>query len=484
MEDASGVRADAERQEAEVAPQRISEVQQLPQNADMSCLPPEPGAEEADASPDTTDSGLRGPVPPERDSPVKTALLKRTSRDYINVPAQAADVLADTPAATWSRAHVSVLREEVEQGMESSLAKQQQPDARSNEPIAADVAKASKLHVARNSSGGQPSHQVTYAREHFVSSVTFVPHGGQHGSRKVQPSTPAGPAAEEPSQRFRVTRGVARQQDKTYAVKSVTQHVTEQTNVMRVERESPSVMSAYKVTFEQTDGNFAAPEPEGSLGDSREPTTATEDREPVPESTMGYQGMAAARDSAEGGDMSPSGSLLNISSNTVIDEEDEEAEDEEAEDEEAEDEPVQGEQHQHQGNASASDESDLESFVSTRDDVSSDTDTAGYVTACVGSSSASQEYLSVDTDTDTLDFESAREDATPVNTDDEEDGRPGTPTAGRSTLNDWEPASQLGRLDAQTLVLDAAVTSTNELGYRADSEEGLATEDAQQDTKM
>lgn len=486
--DVSGIRTDSQPQDHhdEVIPHQINEVHQSPQNINLSCSSQEPGAEETDGerTQDTTDSSLHGPIKPN--SPVKTALLKRTSRDYINVQAQAVNVLAEAPSADWGRAHVGVVREEVEEGVEPTLDKRQQSNAERREPITVATASASesRVHSEPRGPGAQPSQQVTHSQEHFVSSVTFIPHGSREVSLRVRSNEEAQTAAKQPGQKYRVTRSVARQQDRSYAVESMTRHVTEPASVAHFDQERPPTMSEYRVTFQRSNENFVVPEADGNLFQYQEPITATDDKQPIPESTMGRHVAAALPNTAcarveacESGDMSPSGSLLNISFNTVIDEEEEEEGDEDGK--------AREEEQQRQGSADVSDESDLESFASTRDYVTSDTDTAGYVTARVGSSSASQEYLSLDTDTDTLDFESAREDATPVNSDDDEDdGSLETPTARRGTLKDFESTAQQGRLDAQTVLLDAAVASNSELGYRADTEEGLAPDKAQQDTRM
>ena len=183
--------------------------------------------------------------------------------------------------------------------------------------------------------------------------------------------------------------------------------------------------------------------------------------------------------------LSPSGSLMDISSNTVIAEEEEyeEEDEEEEEEEEAEKDDADG-KNDKLDSESPEPDSDTESFMSAREEITSDTDTSAYVTARPSGSSTP-----LDTDVPVAD--SATEEATtPVNSDtekeeddeEEEDESlrgPGTPRPSPAAT-DESPAepkllNDLKSLQEQTTLLGGTVASDGDLGYRGDSEEGLAS---------
>ena len=536
--------------------------------------------------PDSLDGAVHGPINPDSDSPVKNALLKRTSQDYMNVPREEELIAKDVSNAVFAeacpqglddtrKAHMGVVPEEGGDIMAGPLLEgQPRPEAEwgvfprlvegreAEEKVATSESgcgqldhkefdvhtsvvhcnhgnetelgelsaveglpsfAAQSLSISANESkeyslGSQSHstlHQVTHTQKTFVSSVTVAAHSKEvllkvSPSQVTQAEQPASQELPESNeQKYRVTRSVARQNETSYAVESVTRDVTDQSlaSVTKFSQEKPAVMSEYKVTFENSTGNVAVPEADTELFAAEKGETPAEERKPklseMPHVlhatsenshqtettrvtstrivTVNYSARAAravelearavdsSPETSESSDETPSGSLMNISGNMVIDEE-EECESGGHSEEGASDREEESTDH----------DSDTESFMSAKDDVTSDTDTAGYVTAHATGSSASQEYLSVDTDTDTIDFESAREDLTPVNSDTEEEGdmrEPGTPVASRGALRDFEPVDQRGNLAEQMLQLGSGITSLGELGYRGDTEEGLASEE-------
>ena len=175
------------------------------------------------------------------------------------------------------------------------------------------------------------------------------------------------------------------------------------------------------------------------------------------------------------GKMSPSGSLLEISTNTVIDEEEEYEQQQEHQPRNTENQQ-RGDQPIPVRSESPEPDSDTESFMSAKEDVTSDTDTAAYLTA--GGSTAS-----LYTDAVSLVDSSAEEASTPVNSDTEvEDGNDetalsDTPESPEENEDDRSRSDTLKGLREQTIILGSEVTSEGELGYRGDSEEGLASSD-------
>ena len=123
-------------------------------------------------------------------------------------------------------------------------------------------------------------------------------------------------------------------------------------------------------------------------------------------------------------------------------------------------------------------DSDTESFMSAKEDVTSDTDTAAYMTAGGSSTSLYTDAVSVD--------DSATEEAsTPVNSEtevedeeeEEEEGvqGPGTSRAGEEDAAERSRSGTLKGLRDQTTILGSGVTSDGDLGYRGDTEEDLAS---------
>lgn len=583
---------------------RTEEIYETSPNNNLGTPSEVSGVEKSDATdssrprdfPDSLDGAAHGPINPDSDSPVKNALLKRTSQDYMNVPREEELIAKDVSNAVFAeacpqglddtrKAHMGVVPEEGGDIMAGPLLEGQPrleaewgafprlvEGREAEEKVATSESgcgqldhKESDIHTSvvhcnhgnetelggLSAVEGLPSfaaqslsisaneskeyslgsqshstlHQVTHTQKTFVSSVTVASHSKEvllkvSPSQVTQAEQPASQELPESNeQKYRVTRSVARQNETSYAVESVTRDVTDQSlaaepaSVTQFSQEKPAVMSEYKVTFENSTGNVAVPEADTELFAAEKGETPAEERKPklsemmarsqhVPHVlhatsenshktettrvtstrivTVNYSARAAravelaaravdsSPETSESSDETPSGSLMNISGNMVIDEEEE----------------CESGGHSEEGASEREEEStdhdsDTESFMSAKDDVTSDTDTAGYVTAHATGSSASQEYLSVDTDTDTIDFESAR-DLTPVNSDTEEEEEmrePGTPVASRGALRDFEPVDQRGNLAEQMLQLGSGITSQGELGYRGDTEEGLASEE-------
>ena len=129
--------------------------------------------------------------------------------------------------------------------------------------------------------------------------------------------------------------------------------------------------------------------------------------------------------------------------------------------------------------AGSADDSDSESFLSAREEVTSDTDTAAYLTARASGSTTSLDYQSLDTDTDTA--------HTPVNSDSEDErGGPTTPKPSLVRVGSDEddtadePTGSLSSKEiAEGISLFNSVSET-ELGYRADTESLTSREDLRQ----
>ena len=121
------------------------------------------------------------------------------------------------------------------------------------------------------------------------------------------------------------------------------------------------------------------------------------------------------------------------------------------------------------------DNSDTDSFLSAREEVTSETDTTAYLTAQASGSTTSLDYQSLDSDTDTVQLDISLDKAhTPVNSDLEDDvDGPTTPRTLFSTSHYGDRGVQGGRTPSVDL-------TENELGYGADTESVTSKEDLRQ----
>jgi len=116
--------------------------------------------------------------------------------------------------------------------------------------------------------------------------------------------------------------------------------------------------------------------------------------------------------------------------------------------------------------------------MSAREDITSDTDTAAYMTAAGGSSTSLYTDAAA-----SLQDSSTEEATTPVNTDteveDEEEEEKiqgsATPQPPEDAADERSRSGTLKSLQEQSTVLGSGVTSDGDLGYRGDTEEGLAS---------
>ena len=484
-------------------------------------------------SEDVTDSNpqLRGPVLPDSDSPVKAALVKTTSQDYIPAPGDSS-TLRSTPDA-GNLADLGVVKElGIEEGVSNLELANSTKQEHGNEAIQCEsavdlqtavpslghtntrkpdteekqvagyrsslnIAPSSRRTMAASFSGTRHvsektessvktvtsavRRQVVSSKQSYVSSVT-IPEHSNNGNVIVSVTPSVGQLTEQSPFELENHSFRASNESTTlthHAVRSEVRRTVTQNNggdaktdfsASRLEERLASHSSSidgkqtvtYQINFEGTPGR---------------------DRYTVKKSySSSLQSPPHA--SGEGGDISPSGSLLEISSNTVIDEE------EEYEQEQV-DQPngvnEQGEADKPNGSAKSTrsespgePDSDTESFMSAKEDVTSDTDTAAYMTAGGSSTSLYTDAVSV--------VDSATEEAsTPVNSEteveDEEDEEEekegvqgsGTPRAGEEDAAERSRSGTLKGLREQTTILGSGVTSDGDLGYRGDTEEDLAS---------
>ena len=468
-------------------------------------------------SEDVTDSTpeFRGPVISETDSPVKAALVKTISQDYIPVYSTS----SSSQMSALEEGHVADLGVGKEQEITSNaeLTNISKHDVgREAVPVSAvdlhlaspsldvknipkpdteekpvgyrsslNIAPSSKRTMAASFSGSRYVHlseksessvktvastvhqQVVSSKQSYVSSVT-IPEHSNSGNVIVSVTPTVTQLIEQSpleldSHSFRVSNESTTMTHLGHTVTSEVRQSVTQTNrgdtktdfsASRLEKKllshsSPSdgnQIVTYKINFEGTPGT--------------DPYTVTKTYTSPLEN--------APHTSAESSsDMSPSGSLLEISSNTVIDEE-EEYEQEEANKLHGSSTSV--------GSESPEPDSDTESFMSAREDATSDTDAAAYMTAGGSSTSLYTDAVSL--------VDSATEDAsTPVNSDTEveEEEEVEACSAPLPAVKDANALSRSGTLKGlreQTTILGSGVTSDGDLGYRGDTEEGLAsTED-------
>lgn len=509
-------------------PQHVTQSKQGESNSDGLSKPastdlqdgPPPSGDVTDSCPE-----LHGPVVAESDSPVKAAVVKSISRDYISTPSNSSPDRLDEGRASLSIVQEKGIKAVSESGVQSEpdasnsakhnmdelhSTSQEKTAYRSSLNIAASSRRtmaatfSGSRHVSERSESSVKTvtstvhRQTVSSKQSYVSTVTVPERDTNNVIVSVLPSV-AQPQAKSPfglerhafkasNESTTLTRHAVASEVHRTVTKSNGRETTHEFSSSRVEEKSASHMSpsdekptvTYQINFESIKGvpvaehytikkTFSQLESaphasfealnSGSLvsgvkNADRTASASTSGKNEGSENSGSVKNQGLSEGSGAG-EMSPSGSLLDIAKNDVIDEEDED--DARAE--------------------SPEQDSDTESFISAREDVTSDTDTAAYMTAPPGGSSTS-----LDTDV-VLGDSAADETITPVNSDteveheeeDDEEGfrGDGTPRPAAEAGNDGSRSGTLKGLKNQMTALDGAVTSDGDLGYSGDSEEGL-----------
>lgn len=494
--------------------QDLIETMQVQSSTGLQSKPSSSDLQDGPLPGDVTDSGpeLHGPVAPESDSPVKAALVKTISREYISPATNSSPDVPDE-----GRAALGVVQEQGVKAVSVEVV-QSQPEVSDSpghvEPVTShekvggyrsslNIAPSSRRTMAATFSG---SRHVSEKTETSVKTVTSTVHRQVVSSKQSYVSTVAIPERDADNVIVSVSPSVTQLQGQSptfadweshafkasnesttmtrHAVASEVHRTVTQSNgrntasefsASRFEQKSPAYSSSsdekpkvtYEINFESIEGfpgnkqytikkslNSAGNVPRADLEALSSGGVATAS------TTVNFVSRGISDRST--GDMSPSGSLMEIAKNTVIDEEEEY---EEQADQDGKIKPAESD--------SPEADSDTESFMSAREDITSDTDTAAYMTAVPGGSSTS-----LDTDAALVDS-AADETITPVNSDteveDEEAGREGptTPEPAADTGEDRGRSGTLKGLKEQMTILGSGVTSEGDLGYRGDTEEGL-----------
>ena len=506
-------------------PRNVRESIEGQNNIDALSKPASDDVQDGPLQADVTDScpELHGPVASESDSPVKAALVKTTSRDYISAPANSSP---DGPDE--GRASLGIVQEQGLKAFTESPV-QSQPEVLNSaghnvedlhSPNQEKVGYRSSLHIAPSSKRTMAatfsgSRHVSERSETSIKTVTSTVHRQVVSSKQSYISTVTLPERDADSVVVSVSPSVTQLQGESpfdlendafkasnesttftrHAVASEVHRTVTQRNgsdstnefsASRVEEKLASYSSSsdkkpkvtYEINFESIGGlpvtehytitktfNSLESEPHASFEALDSGSLVSGEKNG---STQTVKTVNREWSEDSGGNMSPSGSLLDIAKNDVIDEEEEEEEEEE--------------KNETAGLKEARSESplpdsDTESFMSAREDITSDTDTAAYMTAVPGGSSTS-----LDTDAALADS-AADETITPVNSDTEveheEDGEeaglrgPTTPQPPAEAGDDRSRSGTLKGLKDQMTSLGGAVTSDGDLGYRGDTEEGL-----------
>lgn len=490
-------------------PRNVTETIERRNSGDTLSKPTNDDFQDGPPLADVTDScpELHGPVAPESDSPVKAALVKTISRDYISTPANSSPDVPDEGRAAFGVVQEQGLKAVTESPVQSQPEVSNSAEHNVEELHSTSQEKVgyrSSLHIAAPSrrtmaatfSGGRhvsersdssvksvtstAQKQVVSSKQSYVSTVTFP--GRDADSVVVALSPSVAQLQEEPLFDLEGNAFKASNESTTLTRHSVVSEVhrtvtqrngsdtTNEFSSSRVEEKSASYSSSsdkkpkvtYEINFESIRGAPIAEHytikktfnPLGSVPHaSFEALSSGSDVKNGSKQTENTVSRQWSDDSS--GDMSPSGSLLDIAKNNVIDEEEE---------------------------GEAENDSDTESFMSAREYITSDTDTAAYMTAAPGGSSTSP-----DTDAALAADSAADETITPVNSDTEVEyeeeaeeaglNGPATPrpAAARPAAaeEDRGRSGTLKGLKEQMTTLGGAVTSDGDLGYRGDTEEGL-----------
>lgn len=517
--------------------QHVMETIQGQKSSDALSKPSSTDVQDGPPSGDVTDScpELHGPVVAESDSPVKAALLKSISRDYI-----AAHTNSSPDVLDEGRASLSIVQEQgVKAGSGSGVHGVQSQHEASNSPgknaeelhsttqekaayrSSLNIAASSRRTMAatfsgsrhgseRSESPGKPvtstvHRQMVSSKQSYISTVTLPERDTNNVVVSVLPSVTqlqAKSPFDLESHAFKASSGsttLTRHAVTSEVHRTVTQSngrdTTNEFSSSRVEEKLASRMSPsdekptvkYEINFESIKGipvaehytikktfsqlesgphaGFEALDSASSVAGAKNTVSTASASSSGKNNGSEQSGNFISRGSSEesGGDMSPSGSLLDIAKNDVIDEEEEDDDEQADQDDATADSPEQ--------------DSDEESFISAREDVTSDTDTAAYMTAPPGGSSTS-----LDTDV-ALGDSAADETITPVNSDTEVEHEEEAEDAGLRGDATPRPAAEAGKdrsrsdtlkgLKDQMTALGGAITSDGDLGYSGDSEEGL-----------
>ena len=464
--------------------------------------------EDAPASVDITDSGtaLGGPVVPEKDSPVKAALVKTISKDYVPVSASSMPALLSEPDDKQ-------LTEQLELELQSAandfdLTKTAEVEREKEGEVHLPSAKSNS---DEKSIGYRSSLNITSSKRTMAASFTGSRNVTERNESSVKIATSSISRQVVPSKQSYVSSVTLPDYSKNgNVIVSVTPSVTEKTEHSPSEGDGHSFRASNEsttLTHETVTSEVHRTVTQASRSDTT-PFTASRVEETLTSNSssaensqrvtyeINFQGrpgtesytvkkvngpslqMAPLHSSAERS-MSPSGSLLEVSSNTVIDEEEEY---------EQEDEGRGSDVGKLTGSESPEADSDTESFLSAKEDITSDTDIAAYMTA-VGSSTSLY--------TDAMpQVDSATEEATtPVNTDtevEEEENEDDetkehecvTPRSHTKEASEGSDLAAVKGLKEQTILLGSDITSDAELGYRGDTEEDLASTEDLRSTGM
>lgn len=463
-----------------------------PSSSDTLSEAPSKDAEDGPPFLDTTDSStaLSGPVVPETESPVKAAVVKTISKDYVPLPAMSMSTLLTGPDE-GELADVRVVKEKetfelepavgnlnfmnstkVEGGKESLVdlkhfANTTRPDSEekpSGYRSSLNIMPSSKRTMAASFAGSRRN--MDSPKQSFVSSVTLPEHS--HNGNVVVSVTP-------------IVTQVSKQSPselQVFVASNVSTKLTNQTVTSEVDRtvtqENRSDTTSFTASRLEEKLKLQSSSPEGNKRVTYEisfqgaPGTEPYTVRKTHASSLQNAPLCTSVERS----MSPSSSFLEVSSNTVIDEEEEY-------EQAAEGKRIVS------GTVTCSDspepDSDTESFMSAKEDVTSDTDTAAYLTAGGSSTSLYTDAMSP--------VDSATEEATtPVNSDTEvdEEEDEGDETGEQESVTPRSHAKEASKgrdsgimgLREQTALLGSGVTSDADLGYRGDTEEGLAsTED-------
>ena len=464
--------------------------------------------EDAPASVDITDSGtaLGGPVVPEKDSPVKAALVKTISKDYVPVSASSMPALLSEPDDKQ-------LTEQLELELQSAandfdLTKTAEVEREKEGEVHLPSAKSNS---DEKSIGYRSSLNITSSKRTMAASFTGSRNVTERNESSVKIATSSISRQVVPSKQSYVSSVTLPDYSKNgNVIVSVTPSVTEKTEHSPSEGDGHSFRASNEsttLTHETVTSEVHRTVTQASRSDTT-PFTASRVEETLTSNSssaensqrvtyeINFQGrpgtesytvkkvngpslqMAPLHSSAERS-MSPSGSLLEVSSNTVIDEEEEY---------EQEDEGRGSDVGKLTGSESPEADSDTESFLSAKEDITSDTDIAAYMTA-VGSSTSLY--------TDAMpQVDSATEEATtPVNTDtevEEEENEDDetkehecvTPRSHTKEASEGSDLAAVKGVKEQTILLGSDITSDAELGYRGDTEEDLASTEDLRSTGM
>ena len=480
---------------------------------------------DAPPSEDVTDSipELHEPMAPDRDSPVKAALVKTISQEYIPVPASTSTLMSGPEGG--NEADLGVVQEqgivELQPGVPNLELTNATKQEHGNEAVdlqpedpTLDAADATKRDAEQKLTGYRSSlHIAPSSRRTMAASFSGSRHVSERSETSVKTVTSTvHRQAVSSKQSYVSTVTIPEHSNDSNVIVSVTPSVTQLTEESPFDLESQAFRASNKsttftqraVTSEvhrtvtQSNGGNTKTDLSASRLEEKLASHSSSDGDQTVTYEINFQGTpgtdpyivkktysssldSAPHTSGVSGEMSPSGSLLEISSNTVIDEE-EEYEREQIDQPNGVNEQEQADQSSGSskscGSESPEPDSDTESFMSAREDITSDTDTAAYMTAAGGSSTSLYTDAAA-----SLQDSSTEEATTPVNTDteveDEEEEEKiqgsATPQPPEDAADERSRSGTLKSLQEQSTVLGSGVTSDGDLGYRGDTEEGLAS---------